>query len=41
MGSGVVKANVYITRNGIEYRVIVEPYWNEKTDEPIGERDAA
>lgn len=41
VGFGRGQGECYITRNGTEYRVIVEPYWNEKTDEPIGERDAA
>jgi hypothetical protein len=34
-GMGAGQYEVYITRSGVEYRVTIEPYWDNDSDEPL------
>lgn len=36
-GIGAGEYEVFVGRGDYEFRVTVSPYWNNKTDEPIGE----
>ena len=36
-GGGAGQYEVFIQRDGIEYRVTIEPYWDDAADAPIGE----